>query len=342
MKKILALTLALIMLLSLAACKKDPAPVETTPITTAPPATAPIEEPPEIIPDIEDETMPPVLTDDMTGSDLRKLYANFMRDYDWSQHNGFTSETASTTFTYIFTDEGMFKEAKRKSELYEGSYLSRYVISSQNDICTSFVMYDEGSFGITEEYQFTYPNIWNLYKGETISEYTRTKISDRIYDIITFETTWGGLDDYFMYTVKDVKTDDIYIPSSYEGSWYVYSATDEQDYYDDIFFDVDAKILTIGDKKIQVEILVYPEENNAQYTNTIRGMLYVDRETQKVVYMEDLDRGTIVHFLSNATIDFTMPSNVRSEMPDTDIDIFYVMSDYEYDVERYLTSEGND
>lgn len=345
MKKILAITLVFVMLLSLAACKKDP-PIEPTVSTTEPIVeTNPVDTPPEIIPDIPTETMPPVLTDDMTGEDLRKLYANFMKTYDWSQHNGFLAETPSINFTYVFTENGYLQDIKRLSEVYEGSYVSRYTLCYNNNTYTEFLMSDAGSFGfeLPMDEAPPYAFVWHLFNEETTSEYVRTKLSDRIYDIVKFETIWGapaaGNRDY---TVRDIATDNIYLVTVAEDTLaFAYSVEDGEYIFENVFFDVEAGSLTINNKTMEVEIMTWPEENEVATSIAIRGMLYIDRETQTAVFMEDLDRGTIVRFLTNEEIDFTLPKNVNPDIDMQDSEILYAVKNYEDDVRRYLSTEDN-
>ena len=222
----------------------------------------------------EEVSEEPKIVGDMTGSELRHFYANFMRDYDWSQHNGFTSETSGTNFVYIFTDNGFIQEVKRESEVYEDTYVSQHMVSYTDSQYQEFLMYDQDYFSTTTELAEVpvHPTYWHFYNEDTKAEFIRSKTTDKIYDIISFETTWAS--------AEDVTTEP-----------------------------------------------------------TIRGYLYVDRETQKAAYMEDLDRGTIVHFLTNATYTFTMPTDIKIGLPETTTDITYLLQDYIADVNRYLTTE---
>lgn len=344
MKRILIIILTLAMLLSLAACKKDPPPatepVETEPLETLPPATFPE----EVVPDIPTETLPPALTDNMTGADLDRLYANFVKDYDWSQHNGFTADTSSILFTYIFGDNCFIKDAKRKSEVYENSYLSRNVVMWKDSQMVEYLMADSGSFGIITPSDINeapaHPNKWALYNDTTVSGYLRTDISDKIYDIIKVETTWSRGDAIVSCTVKDADSGKTYILDSIKGSWMAYCVEDDIDIEGTVNFNLDAKTLTIGDTTLNVSIVKEPQEYNATEPVSIRAHIYVDRETQKAVYMEDLDRGTRITFLTNAVVDFTMPNNVKMDTFDFGADILYVMQMYDGDMNRYLTAEG--
>lgn len=286
MKKFLVFCLTALTVLSLAACGENAtqSPTEPVPsITELEPSASEqevidgntnklfIEYSEEIIQEIE-EADAPLYPDEMTGSELRKLYENFARDYDWSQHNGFTSETPGTRFTYLFTEDCILWSAKRMSEVYEGSDLSCKVVYWKDGNLTEFVEYEDGAFGRSEimEEAPIHPEDWSFFNESTVTTFLHTTNN--------------------IYTERNDKTYDV------------------------------------------VQLKTVLDNGNSN----LNLYLYVDRQTQKIELVEDQDRGTRVHFLTNATVNVTLPTNIKKEQADyNNVDILYVMQNYEHDVNRY-------
>ena len=341
MKRLMALALAILMLCALTACKKD-TPVTTTPPETQetlPPASSPssIQDIPEIVPEIPTETMPPVLSSDMTGAELRQLYANFMKNYDWSQHNGMRIETTSVDFTYIFADNGFYQDTIRYSEVYENSYIGRYVTQWKNAQWTEYIMGDHGSFAFTDGLQDppAYPQYWALYNENTTAEYTRTKVKDKIYDLVTFTTRRGEAYDGLTYVLKS-GDGTMYSATVSDGTWNVQAMVDGgSPSYEFAHFDPNTCALTLNSDKIIVEILSEPE-NFSDSDVVICGILYINRETQTIEYMEDLDTGTLVYFLNEDVPTFELPNNVNTDYLDTEDSIYYTAQDKLVDLMRYM------
>lgn len=341
MKRIFAMALVFLMIFTLAACKKEPEPVPTQPPVevTLPQEEEPVERPTEYIPDIEIETMPPVLTDDMDGGELAAHYAEFMKNYDWKQHNGFTSETSSILFTYIFADDAFMVDARQKSELYEGSYNSRKVRHFANGTLTEYVMCNQGSFAsVIPQEIMLYPTIWELYNENTESHYVHTNVTDRIYDVVEFNTTWlTYTGDVRVYTIQDKETGHTMSVMWDAIACVVYDFDTNIRYLEGVVFDPDNKTLTIDGHTTTVDILESPEEFNESASQNIHALLYIDRDTQTVVYMEDYNTATKVYFLTDASTDFTMPANVNMDSTYSDTYIDIVFEEFLADANRYLS-----
>ena len=261
MKKIIALLLVLSMMAALTACKKEPAP--TTPTETQPPEVVEPHiptQPSEIVPDIGDiETMPSAIPEGSSSSELKELYSNFLDNYDWTQYNGFTSETLTTLFTCIWTDNAEIYDVKQFAVDYAGSIAERQVQYTKGTATYEFVMTDSGSF-VYDSYSegaFAPMYTWRIVNDTTEYEYSHTLYQNKIIDVLNFTTTYvhtimASPHEYStLYWVLDPATDEMFGIGKSGGVWRT-NATWASQYNDgDIEFDVDTCIVTLPNKTIK-------------------------------------------------------------------------------------------
>ena len=182
MKKSLTLLLAIIMMFTLVACKKDAPPQETI-APTLPPVEStqpPVQE--EIIPDIEIETLPPAFEENMSRDQLTEYYAHYLQNVDWTKYSGFTCESADINYTYQFTDKNVMWHVEQESQAYKGSLVAQETYFWDEVKTERYLMCDEGSFGYTniENELMGYPTNWTIINEQTTSWYLRTETDSEI------------------------------------------------------------------------------------------------------------------------------------------------------------------
>lgn len=340
MKKIVALLLVFVIALGLVACKKKPV-VETEPPTLPPVENTTPPQHEEIIPDIEIETMPPAFEENMDYNQLVAYYANYMANYDWSKYSGILCKAADIEYRYAFTNESVIWEIKQMSQAYPGSIRFQEIEYSDMTAYQRYLMGDAGSFGYREDTEdpMSHPTDWRIYNEKTTYSYTRTETKTEIYDIIQFETplTPKGKvheSERISYTIQWLS--DVAEVFMVDGQWKVKVYSDQNLFEHGVNFDPESKVLTVGNDTFDVTILRAPgEEPMATTLKVIRGLLYVNRETQEIAYMEDMDTGTKVYFLENPTVEFTMPANVRYEYFPEEY-ISDMLAEYKTDTSRYI------
>ena len=350
MKKIISLILVLALVLTFAACKKKTDPVETTPPTEITEEYSKPVDKPEVTPDMDEiATMPPVIPNDVSGDELATMYANFLKTYDWSQYNGFTSEASNSVFTYCFTGNSAIYDTKLMSAYYDGAIEARLVDFWEGTTQASFAMTDAGSFGTSHKQnnEASFHPVWRLINDTSITHYDHTEVKNNIYDVIYFATTYqappASPNPDTIYVVCDNETEEVFTIGYIDGGWEC-SATWAMNYATtDIQFDVETVTVTLPDKTIHGVLLAANTENQTTSQEntfpqdiTIEGYMYVNRQTKKVEYMEDKVSGTVVTFLSNATPDFTMPDNVRDGVPEDIYIINDIHARFVADVARYF------
>lgn len=340
MKKLLALLLAATMLLTVTACGGAAEPVETTTASVVENTTLPLHE--EVIPDIEMETMPPAFEENMSRDQLTAYYADYMKNHNWSQYSGMHCKSADIEYRYAFTNESVIWEIKQMSQAYEGSIRAQEIEYSDMQTHERYLMGDLGSFGYIDETGevMPYPVEWTIFNEQTTSWYLKTESKTEIYDIIQFETSLtrknsnNESSERISYTVQWLS--DVCEVSYTDGKWKVKMYNDQTVFEHNVNFDPDTKILTVNNDSFEVTILRAPGEKVGGTTlDVIRGLLYINRETQEIAYMEDMDTGVKVSFLVNPTVEFTMPANVRYEDFPEDY-ISDMLKEFKADTSRYI------
>ena len=344
MKRFLVYCLLIAFSLSCVACANR-VPVSTepdyTPIETESPNVAPpVQE--EIIPDIEIETLPPAFEENMSRDQLTEYYAHYLQNVDWTKYSGFTCESADINYTYQFTDKNVMWHVEQESQAYKGSLVAQETYFWDEVKTERYLMCEEGSFGYTniENELMGYPTNWTIINEQTTSWYLRTETDSEIYDVIQFETPLIKKQNAeaaakSIYTIRWM--DSVHSVSFVDGKWKVKSFADQTVFETGVTFDPETSTLTINDDRFDVEILHSPTDAPAETSlNVVRGLMYINRTTQEIAYMEDVDTGYHVFFITNPDMSFTMPSNVRrDEFPEAYIST--VMTNFQNDTSRYIS-----
>lgn len=325
MKKLIALFLMMALALSCSACKKEPdaPPTETTPSVTTP--TVP-KQPDEIVPDLDElETMPDIMPDGLSSTELNEKYKNFLENYDWTPYNGFTAVGPMEQCTHVWTNNGEIYDAKIMSVDYEGAIEARYVLYTQDSTTYEVVSTDSGTYLYERQepapYDAKYE--WNIVNKETVSEYSHTLFQDVIIDVLSFKTTHTYVPTIkapssAIYILQDTDSLETLVLTQVENGWEIQTADGTYYQPNEVQFNTETYVITLPNKTIKTQLLskedgVETGPSPEPIVEIIKGEIHINRETQEIVCMKDSSRNTTIQFLKDATIDYSIPTNAKRD-----------------------------
>lgn len=366
MKRKIVILLALVMILSLTACKKKTVVEDPTlpPVTETEPIVLP---PEEVIPDIEIETLPPAITDEMTGADLSTLYKTFLNNYDWSAHNGFTAKMSSEEITVLWDENTSIIDLKRYSINSTTSYFARCVQAVDGAVNTLFVMNDMGSQATVTEFEsaqdFSDRRL-RFTNANTTSHYQNTILGETIIDVIAFSTPLEATEpiqnqgatvvtQYFVHEAGNPES--MFMIEEYsDGTWGLVGPWASKYNNKAESYDTTTGVLTLSDKSIQTTLVTKKDKgsDNEDADNApaeqiqatvLNGEAYIDRLTQKVLYIKDMDTHLTVYPLSQDSVNFEIPTNtlVTDAMTNQDAALIELMNLFGTFIDKYVATVNN-